>query len=43
MSESAVPLADEVKRRLVVVRQVEGLTGNVAMSCWYFGIGQQAY
>ncbi|WP_225900055.1 MULTISPECIES: leucine zipper domain-containing protein [unclassified Streptomyces] len=37
------PLDREAKRRLAVIRHVEEVTGNVAMSCRYFGISRQAY
>lgn len=37
------PLDREAKRRLAVIRHVEDVTGNVAMSCRYFGISRQAY
>jgi transposase InsO family protein len=32
-----------VRRRLAVLRHVEEVTGNVAMSCRYFGISRQLY
>ncbi|MFG1755893.1 IS481 family transposase [Streptosporangium sandarakinum] len=38
------PLLDrEAKRRLAVIRHVEEVTGNVAMTCRYFGISRQTY
>ena len=37
------PLDREAKRRLAVIRHVEEVTGNVVMSCRYFGISRQAY
>ncbi|MFI0812002.1 helix-turn-helix domain-containing protein [Streptomyces echinatus] len=37
------PLDREAKRRLAVIRHVEEVSGNVAMSCRYFGISRQAY
>ncbi|MCM3808834.1 IS481 family transposase [Streptomyces sp. DR7-3] len=37
------PLDREAKRRLAVIRHVEEVTGNVAMSCRYFGFSRQAY
>src|SRR3954453_10207950 len=42
-SNPTPPLDREAKRRLVVIRHVEEVTGNVAMSCRYFGISRQAY
>nr|WP_228033866.1 leucine zipper domain-containing protein [Streptomyces spongiae] len=38
-----LPLDREAKRRLAVIRHVEEVTGNVAMSCRSFGISRQAY
>jgi hypothetical protein len=36
------PLLDRpVRRRLAVLRHVEEVTGNVAMTCRYFGISRQ--
>ncbi|MEU2052993.1 helix-turn-helix domain-containing protein [Streptomyces bungoensis] len=40
---TAPPLDREAKRRLAVIRHVEEVSGNVAMSCRYFGISRQAY
>jgi hypothetical protein len=38
------PLSDrEVRRRLAVLRHVEEVTGNVAMTARYFGISRQVY
>ena len=38
------PLLDrQVRRRLAVLRHVEEVSGNVAMSCRYFGISRQLY
>ncbi|MEU6523178.1 hypothetical protein ABZ892_10090 [Streptomyces sp. NPDC046924] len=37
------PLDREAKRRPAVIRHVEEVTGNVAMSCRSFGISRQAY
>lgn len=37
------PLDREAKRRLAVIRHVEEVTGNVAMTCRYVGISRQAY
>jgi transposase-like protein len=38
------PLQDrQVRRRLAVLHHVEEVTGNVAMSCRYFGISRQLY
>ncbi|WP_369222384.1 hypothetical protein AB5J52_13580 [Streptomyces sp. R39] len=37
------PLDREARRRLAVIRHVEEISGNVAMSCRYFGISRQAY
>src|SRR5262245_47236888 len=38
------PVVDrEVRRRLEVFRRVEEVTGNVAMSCRYFGISRPTY
>lgn len=33
----------QVRRRLAVLRHVEEVTGNVAMTCRYFGISRQLY
>ncbi len=38
------PLSDRaVRRRLAVLRHVDEVTGNVAMTCRYFGISRQLY
>jgi transposase InsO family protein len=38
------PIGDrEVRRRLAVLRHVEEITGNVAMTCRYFGISRPTY
>jgi transposase-like protein len=38
------PLLDrQVRRRLAVLRHVEEVTGNVALTCRYFGISRQLY
>jgi transposase len=37
------PLDREAKRRLAVIRHVEEVSGNVAMTCRHFGISRQAY
>lgn len=38
------PVGDrEVRRRLAVLRHVEEVTGNVAMTCRYFGISRPTY
>ncbi|QDN54323.1 MULTISPECIES: tyrosine-type recombinase/integrase [unclassified Streptomyces] len=42
-SPTTPPLDREAKRRLAVIRHVEEVSGNVAMSCRYFGISRQAY
>jgi transposase InsO family protein len=41
MSEPQLPR--EVRRRLAIIRHVEEVTGNVALTCRYFGISRQAY
>ncbi|WP_228000499.1 helix-turn-helix domain-containing protein [Nocardia australiensis] len=41
MSEPAMDR--EVRRRLAVLRHVEEVTGNVAMTCRYFGISRPTY
>jgi hypothetical protein len=40
---SAPQLDREARRRLAVIRHVEKITGNVALTCRYFGISRQAY
>jgi hypothetical protein len=42
-SNPTPPLDREAKRRLAVIRHVEEVTGNVAMSCRYLVISRQAY
>lgn len=37
------PLDRDAKRRLAIIQHVEEVTGNVAMTCRYFGISRQAY
>jgi len=38
------PLVDrQVRRRLAVLRHAEEVTGNVALTCRYFGISRQLY
>jgi hypothetical protein len=38
------PLSDRaVRRRLAVLLHAEEVTGNVAMTCRYFGISRQPY
>jgi len=37
------PLDRDGKRRLAIIRHVEEVTGNVAMTCRYYGISRQAY
>src|SRR4051794_23591425 len=37
-------LADrQVKRRLAIIRHAEEVTGNVAMTCRYYGISRQVF
>jgi transposase-like protein len=43
MAEISPVLDRDAKRRLAVLRHVEEVTGNVAMTCRYFGITRQAY
>ena len=43
MSEPAAALDREARRRLAIIRHVEEVTGNVAMTCRYYGISRQAY
>jgi transposase len=40
---SELQLDRQVRRRLAVLCQVEEVTGNVAMTCRYFGISRQTY
>ena len=37
------PLDREAKRRLAVIRHVEEVSGNVALTCRYLGFSRQAY
>ena len=38
------PLTDrQVRRRLAILRHAEEMTGVVAMTCRYFGIGRQVF
>jgi transposase-like protein len=38
------PLLDrQVRRRLAVLRHAEEVTGNIAMTCRYYGISRQCY
>ena len=41
MSEAQLPRA--VRRRLAIIRHVEEVTGNVALTCRYYGISRQCY
>jgi transposase-like protein len=43
MSEYSPALDREARRRLAIIRHVEEVTGNVAMTCRYYGISRQAY
>jgi transposase InsO family protein len=43
MSEPTPPLDREARRRLAIIRHVEEVSGNVAMTCRYYGISRQAY
>ncbi|WP_204342528.1 helix-turn-helix domain-containing protein [Micromonospora terminaliae] len=43
MSIPHPPLDREAKRRLAISRHVEEVTGNVALTCRYYGISRQAY
>ena len=40
---SEPPQDRQVRRRLAVLRHVEEVTGNVAMTCRYYGISRQTY
>jgi transposase len=40
---SDLQLPREVRRRLAIIRHVEEVTGNVALTCRYYGISRQAY
>ena len=41
MSEPLLPR--EVRRRLAIIQHAEEATGNVAMTCRYYGISRQVY
>jgi hypothetical protein len=41
MSEPQLPR--EVERRLAIIRHAEEVTGNVALTCRYYGISRQCY
>jgi transposase len=41
MSEPQLPR--DVRRRLAIIRHAEEVTGNVAMTCRYYGISRQVY
>src|SRR5512132_3185810 len=41
MSEAQLPR--EVRRRLAIIRHAEEVTGNVALTCRYYGISRQCY
>jgi transposase-like protein len=43
MPDPTPALDREARRRLAIIRHVEEVTGNVAMSCRYYGISRQAY
>ena len=43
MSEPTPPLDREARRRLAIIRHVEEVTGNIAMTCRYHGISRQAH
>jgi transposase len=43
MSNPSPPLDREAKRRLAIIRHVEEVTGNVALTRRYYGISRQAY
>lgn len=36
-------LAREAARRLAIIRHAQEVTGNVSLTCRYFGIKRQAY
>jgi len=36
-------LARKAKHRLAIIRHAEEVTGNVAMTCRYYGISRQTY
>ena len=41
MSEPQLPR--DVRRRLAIIQHAEEVTGNVAMTCRYYGISRQVY
>jgi transposase-like protein len=41
MSEPQLPR--EVRRRLAIIQHADEVTGNVAMTCRYYGISRQVY
>jgi len=41
MSEPQLPR--EVRRRVAIIQHAEEVTGNVAMTCRYYGISRQVY
>ena len=41
MSEPQLP--QQVRRRLAIIQHAEQVTGNVAMTCRYYGISRQVY
>src|SRR5204863_8514406 len=43
MAEVNPPLDREARRRLAIIRHVEEVTGNVALTCRYYGISRQCY
>ncbi len=43
MSDANPSLDREAKRRLAIIRHVEEVSGNVALTCRYFGTSRQAY
>ncbi|WP_281286892.1 hypothetical protein [Nonomuraea turkmeniaca] len=40
MSNPNPPLDREAKRRLAIIRYAEEVTGNVALTCRYYGISR---
>src|SRR3954453_20546196 len=43
MSNPTPALDREPKRRVAIIRHVEEVPGNVALTCRYYGISRQAY
>jgi hypothetical protein len=43
MSKPTPATDREAKRRLAIIRHVEEVTGNVVLTCRYYGISRQAY